>query len=80
MSILNSSSVSPHDFCQVFELSNYLTINKFEVVNLAETFLNSSILTNDSSLDLPGYNFVRKNHLSNTQIEGTVSTLRTHLR
>ena len=45
-------------------------IHKFDIICLAESYLNSEILSSDSSLQIPGYNFARMDHPSNTKHGG----------
>ena len=37
----------------------------FDIICLSETYLDSSILHNDSNLEIPGYNLVPSDHPSN---------------
>ena len=48
-------------------LTTFLSVNKFDIVCLSETFLNSEILTDDENLLIPGYNIARVDHPSNTK-------------
>ena len=51
----------PFKPCPCIKLSlvcTYISINKFDVLFLSETYLDSSISFNDSNLEVPGYNSV----------------------
>ena len=44
-------------------------MHKFDIY-LSETYLNSETLSNDENLNIPGYNLIRADHLSNTKCWG----------
>ena len=44
-------------------------MHKFDIY-LSETYLNSETLSNDENLNIPGYNLIRADHLSNTKRGG----------
>ena len=44
-----------NNFLKASLLRSYLTTNKVDVAFISETHLNSSTLSNDDNLDLPGY-------------------------
>ena len=46
------------------------SINKYDVICLFETYLNSSTVLGDDSIEIPGYNLVRCDHPSNTKRGG----------
>ena len=48
----------------------YLSVNKFNVACLSETFLNPEVLTDDGNLQIPDYSIARVDHLSNTKRGG----------
>ena len=52
-------------------LKAYNSIYKFDIICLLETYLDSTILHDDSNLEISGYNIVRSNHPSN-KISGGV--------
>ena len=45
-------------------------MHKFNIICLSESYLNSRILSSNSNLQIPGYNFARMDHPSNTKREG----------
>ena len=45
----------------------YNSIHKFGIKLLPEAYLNSETLSNDENLNVPGYNLIRSDHLSNTK-------------
>jgi len=42
----------------------------FPIIFLSETFLDSSTEANDPKINIPGYNLIRSDHLSNTKRGG----------
>ena len=45
----------------------YNSIHKYDVVCLSETYLDSSTVLSDDSLEIPGYNLVQCDHSTNTK-------------
>ena len=66
----NLNSITSHNFIKVSLLTAYNSINKFDIILLSETYLNSETLSNDENLNIPGYNLIRADHLSNTKLGG----------
>ena len=58
------------DFIKVSLLTAYNSIHKFDIICLSEMYLNSKTLSNDENLNVPGYNLIRTDHLSNTNRGG----------
>ena len=48
-------------------LQAYNTIHQYDILCISETYLDSSVSTDDSTLSLPGYNLVRSDHPSNVK-------------
>ena len=66
----NLNSITSHNFIKVSLLTAYYGIHKFDIICLSETYLNSETLSNDENLNIPGYNLIRADHLSNTKRGG----------
>ena len=66
----NLSSLIAHSFAKVSLSRAYVSVNKFDIVWLSETFLNSEILTDDENLQIPGYSIDRVDYPSNTKRGG----------
>ena len=49
-------SIPVHNFLKLSLLRAYITVHKFDVICLSETYLNSPILHDDNNLQIPGYN------------------------
>ena len=67
---LNLNSLIAHNYLKVSLFWVYVAIKKFDVLCLSETYLNLPDLSDDDNLNLPGYNVVRGDHLSNTKNGG----------
>ena len=63
----NLNSLIAQSFAKVSLLTAYLSVNKFDIVCLSETFLNCEILTDDYNLQIPGYSIAREGHPSNAK-------------
>ena len=66
----NLNSITSHNFIKVSLLTAYNNIHKFDIICLPETYLNSETLSNNENLNIPGYNLIRADHLSNTKRGG----------
>ena len=75
----NLNSQTAHNYLKVSLLPTYVTIKRFDVVCLPETFRDSSNLSDDGNFDLPGHNVVRANHPSNTKKDGVCIYLKNSL-
>ena len=62
----NLSSISAHMFTKVSLLLACIPVHKFNIICLSETYLNSGISSDEKNLEIPGYNLVREDHLSNS--------------
>ena len=50
-----------------FEKNSYNTVNKFVIIHLSDTFIDSSILTENNNLKLNGYKMVKADHPNNVK-------------
>ena len=66
----NLNSITSHNFIKVSLLTAYNNIHKFDIICLSEMYLNSETLSNDENLNIPGYNLITADHLSNTKRGG----------
>ena len=64
----NLNSIPAHNFIKLSLLRPYTSINKFYIIYLSETYLDSSILSNDGNLEVPGYTLVRADNPNNVCI------------
>ena len=56
----NLSSICAHNFVKLSLLRAYIPIDKIDIICLSETYLDSSIPSDDDNLELPGYNLVKE--------------------
>ena len=63
-------SISGHNFIKLSLLRDYISINNTDIICVYETYLDSSIPSNDDNLSLPGYNLVRADNPTNTKRGG----------
>ena len=66
----NLKSIPAHNFIKLSLVHGYISINKFDIICLSETYLDSSISFNDGSLDVPGYTLVSADNPNNTKRGG----------
>ena len=66
----NLNSLIAHSYLKVSLLRAHVAINKFDVVFLSKTFVDSSNLSDDDNFNLHGCNVVRADHPSNTKKGG----------
>ena len=63
----NLNSISPHNHIKLSLLRAYISINKFDIICLSETYLDSNISSDNDNLELPGYNSVHADNPTNTK-------------
>ena len=66
----NLSSISAYRFIKLSLLCAYISINKIDIKYLSETYLDSSISSDNDNLELPGYNLVGADNPINTKRGG----------
>ena len=54
----NLNIISAHNFIKLSLLHAYISIHNFDILCQSETYLDSTISSNDSNLIIPGYDFV----------------------
>ena len=75
----NLNSITAHNFIKVSLLIAYNSIYKYDIIYLSETYLNSSTVLGDDSLEIPGCNFVRCDHSMNTKRGGVCVYYKSYL-
>ena len=63
--------MSAHSYAKVFLLKAYISIHKFDIICITETYLDSITPSNDSHLEICGYILVHSDHPSNNNREGS---------
>ena len=69
----NLNSISVHNFAKLSLLRPYVSIRKFDIICLSETYLDSS--TDDESLKILGYYLIRSDHPFNKKRGGYLHLL-----
>ena len=65
----NLNSMCAHNFAKLSLLRAYVSVQKFDIISLSETYLNSSV--DGESLEISGYYLIRFDHPSNKKRGGT---------
>ena len=71
----NLNSLATHNFEQVGALEAYNTINKFDIICVSESYLDSTFSTDSKDINIKGYKLVRANHPTIQKEEVFVSIL-----
>ena len=74
----NLNSMNAHNFENI-NLETYNTINKFDVIYLTESYLDSSIASDNDNLNIKGYNPYRADHPNNVKRGGACAYIRESL-
>ena len=61
----NFNSTSVHNCTKLHLSKSHVTLYKFDIICLSETYLDSSKAFDDTNLEISGYNLVRFDHSSN---------------
>ena len=68
----NLNSISTHNFIKISLLCAYVSSHNFNILCLSETYLDSSISSNDNNLTISGYDLYRADHPSNVKLGGGI--------
>ena len=68
----NLNSIAAHNYAKVFLLKVYITVYKFDVVCLSETYPITSITSDDGNLEILGFNLIRFDDPSNSKRGGVI--------
>ena len=63
----NLNDLTAHDNIKILLLQSYVTRHNCDIIWLSETFLNSSIQTDDKKIKIDGYNSIRTDHPSDSK-------------
>ena len=66
----NLNSIMAYNYAKMSLLEAYIAAQKFDVVCISETYLDSSTAYDDSNLEIAGYNLIRSDHPSNKKRGG----------
>ena len=63
----NLNSISAHNFIKISLLCVYVSTHNFDVLCLSETYLDSSVYSDDNNLTIPGYGLYKAHRPSNVK-------------
>ena len=63
----NLNGLTAHDFIKIWLLQACITQHNYDIICLFETFLNSSIQTNNNRISIDGYNLMGADHPSDSE-------------
>ena len=66
----NLNSISTQDYSKIFILKAYMSVHKFDIICLSETYLDSAATLDDENLVISVCNVFRSDHLSNIKCRG----------
>ena len=66
----NLNSISAYNFMKLSLSHAHISIHNFDILCLSETYLDSSIFSNDNNQVIPGYGLFRANHQFNVKRGG----------
>ena len=66
----NLNSLLAYNYNKLFLLRAYIAVHKFDVICLSETYLNSTVASDEKNLEITGYELVRSDHPANTKRAG----------
>ena len=75
----NLNGLMAHSFIKVSLLQTLGVTNNYDIICLTETFLDSSIESDDDWISIPGYNLLHADHPSNTKRRGVCIYYKDHL-
>ena len=59
-----------YDYSKLFILKAYISVHKFDIICLSETYLDSTVPIDDDNLVISRYNLIRSDHPSNNKRGG----------
>ena len=75
----NLNGIAAHDFIKISLLQGYITNRNFDIICLSETFLNSTIDSEDNRLKIEGYNLIRSDDPSGSKKGGVCIYYKEHI-
>ena len=73
------NSLTAHDSINILLFQVYITKHNYDIICLLETFLNSSIQSNDNRIKIDGYNLIRSGHPSHSKKGGVRIWYKEHI-
>ena len=75
----NLNGLTAHDSTKISLLQAYITQHNYDIICLTETFLNSSIPSDDTKITINGYNLIRSDHPSDSKKGGACIHYNKHI-
>ena len=75
----NLNGLTAQDSIKILLLQAYIKQHNYDIICLSETFLNSSIQSDDNRIKLDGYNLIRSDHLSDSKRGGVCIYYKEHI-
>ena len=72
----NLNGLTAHDSIKILLLQEYVTQHNYDIICLMETFLNSSIQSDDNRIKIDRYKLVRSDHPSDSKKDGVCFTIK----
>ena len=66
----NVNCLTAHDMVKLPSITAYNTIHKYDFICISETYLDSSVRTDNRDILINGYNLIRADHPSNSKRGG----------
>ena len=74
----NLNSMSEKIYTKVPVLSTYISVHKFNIICLSETYLNLEVPSDEDNFKIPCYDFIRTDHPFNGSSEESKGTIKIH--
>ena len=75
----NLNGLTAHDSTKISLLQAYINQRNYDIICLTETFLNSSILSDDNKIKIDGYIIIRSDHPSDSKKGGVCIYYKEHI-
>ena len=75
----NLNSILAHDYSKLFLLKANISVHKFDIICLSETYLDSTARLDDFNLVISEYNLIHSDHPSNTKRGGVCLDYKNYL-
>ena len=75
----NLNGLTAHHSTKMSLLQAYITQHNYDIICLTETFLNSSIPSDDNRITIDGYNLIRSDHPSDSKKGGVCIYYKEHI-
>ena len=75
----NLNGLTAHDSTKISRLQAFITQRNYDIICLTETFLNSSIPSDDTKIKIDGYNLIRSDHPSDSKKGGVCIYYKKHI-